>query len=149
MDLFHQARREFSGCNAFESKRLFDCRPLQCGLYLTGRCNLDCSYCTEYDKSKPHPQLEDLNLWIRKIRELGTMRVALVGGEPLMHRTFPRLPDCVARSNALPRSCARFCNSSNVRSIGSTKSKAAASSDNCGPRAAKLSPEVGTSPWYR
>jgi hypothetical protein len=61
------------------------------GLYLTGRCNLDCSYCTEYDNSKPHPQLEDLNLWIRKIRELGTMRIALVGAN---RRCIARFRDC-------------------------------------------------------
>jgi MoaA/NifB/PqqE/SkfB family radical SAM enzyme len=29
--------------------------------------------------------LEELKQWIAKIRELGTMRIALVGGEPLLH----------------------------------------------------------------
>ena len=84
MNLLDKIGREFSGYNLLESgKRLFDRKPLQCSLYLTDRCNLDCSYCTEYDNSKPHPKLEDLKLWIRKIRDLGTMRIALVGGEPL------------------------------------------------------------------
>jgi len=78
--------REFSGYNILESgKRLFDRRPLQCSLYVTDRCNLDCAYCTEYDNSRPHPTLDDLKKWIRKIRELGTVRIALVGGEPLVH----------------------------------------------------------------
>jgi MoaA/NifB/PqqE/SkfB family radical SAM enzyme len=86
MKLLDKIGREFSGYNALESaKRLFDRRPLQCSLYLTDRCNLDCSYCTEYDNSRPHPRLEDLKTWIRKIRELGTTRIALVGGEPLLH----------------------------------------------------------------
>src|SRR3954451_14319654 len=86
MKLLDQIGREFSGYNLLESgKRLFDRKPLQCSLYLTDRCNLDCSYCTEYDNSRPHPKLEDLKLWIRKIRELGTMRNALVGGETLIH----------------------------------------------------------------
>src|SRR6478736_3496817 len=86
MNLLDKIGREFSGYNLLESgKRLFDRKPLQCSLYLTDRCNLDCSYCTEYDNSKPHPKLEDLKLWIRKIRDLGTMRIALVGGEPLLH----------------------------------------------------------------
>jgi MoaA/NifB/PqqE/SkfB family radical SAM enzyme len=52
---------------------------------VTDRCNLDCSYCTEYDNSQPHPSLSDLKKWALKIRELGTMRIALVGGEPLTH----------------------------------------------------------------
>src|ERR1043165_697708 len=86
MNLLDRIGREFFGYNLLESgKRLFDRKPLQCSLYLTDKCNLDCSYCTEYDNSKPHPKLEDLKLWIKKIRDLGTMRTALVGGEPLMH----------------------------------------------------------------
>src|SRR5213075_3265321 len=86
MKLLKHARREFSGYNILESgKRLLDRKPLQCSLYVTDRCNLDCAYCTEYDNSRPHPSLDDLKKWIRKIRELGTMRIALVGGEPLLH----------------------------------------------------------------
>src|SRR3954466_6411495 len=91
MKLLDQIGREFSGYNLLEwGSRCCERKPLQCSLYLTDRCNLDCSYCTEYDNSRPHPKLEDLKIWIRKIRELGTMRIALVGGEPLLH------PDVVA-----------------------------------------------------
>ncbi len=86
MTLLENISREFSGYNLLESaRRLVDRKPLQCSLYVTDRCNLDCSYCTEYDNSQPHPPLEDLKKWLRKIRELGTMRIALVGGEPLLH----------------------------------------------------------------
>src|SRR5207244_6533224 len=86
MKLLDKIGREFSGYNILESgKRLFDRKPMQCSLYVTDRCNLDCAYCTEYDNSRPHPSLADLKKWIRKIRDLGTMRIALVGGEPLMH----------------------------------------------------------------
>jgi len=52
MNLLDKIGREFSGYNLLESgKRLFDRKPLQCSLYLTDKCNLDCSYCTEYDNS--------------------------------------------------------------------------------------------------
>ena len=86
MKLLDKIGREFSGYNILESgKRLFDRRPLQCSLYVTDRCNLDCAYCTEYDNSRAHPSIDDLKKWVRKIRELGTMRIALVGGEPLTH----------------------------------------------------------------
>ena len=86
MKLLEQVSREFSGYNLLESaKRLYDRKPLQCSLYVTDRCNLDCSYCTEYDNSQPHPSISDLKKWAHKIRELGTMRIALVGGEPLTH----------------------------------------------------------------
>jgi len=86
MKLLSKIGREFSGYNVLESgKRLLDRKPLQCSLYVTDRCNLDCAYCTEYDNTRPHPTLENLKIWIRKIRDLGTMRIALVGGEPLLH----------------------------------------------------------------
>jgi MoaA/NifB/PqqE/SkfB family radical SAM enzyme len=92
MKLFDKIGREFSGYNILESgKRLLDRRPLQCSLYVTDRCNLDCAYCTEYDNSRPHPSIDDLKKWVRKIRELGTMRIALVGGEPLTHPNIVEL----------------------------------------------------------
>src|SRR5437762_3968478 len=92
MKLLDKVGREFSGYNILESaKRLVDRRPLQCSLYVTDQCNLDCAYCTEYDNSRPHPSIDDLKKWIRKIRELGTMRIALVGGEPLVHPNIVEL----------------------------------------------------------
>lgn len=86
-----KVRRNFRDINYAQALvRAFDDRPMQCSLYVTDNCNLDCGYCTEYDNSVPHPSLEQLQTWVRKIRELGTERIALVGGEPLMH------PDIVA-----------------------------------------------------
>ena len=86
MNLLHQIKRELRGYNYLEAAaRLVDRKPLQCSFYVTDRCNLDCSYCTEYDNTRPHPALADLKTWLHKIRSLGTMRIALVGGEPLLH----------------------------------------------------------------
>jgi MoaA/NifB/PqqE/SkfB family radical SAM enzyme len=84
--LLEKVGREMRGYNLLESaRRLFDRKPLQCSLYVTDQCNLDCAYCTEYDNSMAHPSTAELKSWLRKIRELGTMRIALVGGEPLLH----------------------------------------------------------------
>src|SRR5437899_10557645 len=92
MKILKHVRREFSGYNILESgKRLLDRKPLQCSLYVTDRCNLDCAYCTEYDKSRPHPSLGGLNKWILKMGGLSTMRIALVGGEPLVHPNIVEL----------------------------------------------------------
>lgn len=66
-------------------KRIFDDRPIHCNLFVTDRCNLDCAYCTEYDNSKPHPTLEELEKRIDKIAALGVIKISLVGGEPLLH----------------------------------------------------------------
>jgi MoaA/NifB/PqqE/SkfB family radical SAM enzyme len=65
---------------------------------VTDQCNLDCTYCTEYDNAQPHPSLDDLTSWLTKIRDLGTVRVALVGGEPLLH---PDIVEIVRRTRAL------------------------------------------------
>lgn len=54
MNLLDKIGRESSGYNLIENgKRLFDRKPLQCSLYLTDKCNLDCSHCIEYDNSAP------------------------------------------------------------------------------------------------
>lgn len=92
MNVVSRIAREFSGYNLLESaRRLVDDRPLQCSLYVTDRCNLDCAYCTEYDNSVPHPPIADVKAWLAKVRELGTMRVALVGGEPLLRPDIAEL----------------------------------------------------------
>ena len=99
MSALRDAVRELRGYRYLSTaKRLFDHKPLQCSLYVTDQCNLDCAYCTEYDNSRPHPSLDDLTRWLTKIRDLGTVRVALVGGEPLMH---PDIVELVRRARSL------------------------------------------------
>lgn len=99
MSLAGDAARALRGYRLLRTaKRLFDDKPLQCSLYVTDRCNLDCAYCTEYDNSQPHPSLEDVTRWLARIRDLGTVRVALVGGEPLLH---PDIVEIVRRAAAL------------------------------------------------
>lgn len=66
-------------------KRLRDQRPLHANLYVTERCNLSCAYCTEFDNSLPHPDLDDLKRRIDVLVELGVLKLALTGGEPLLH----------------------------------------------------------------
>lgn len=68
-----------------QSRRLYDDKPWTAHLYVTDNCNLDCHYCNEYDNSVPHPGVADLKKWMRKIRDLGCLRLGLLGGEPLLH----------------------------------------------------------------
>ena len=87
-------RRNFKDIDYLQALlRAFDHRPLQCSLYVTDRCNLDCAYCTEHDNQASHPHIDELTRWVRKIRELGTLKIALVGGEPLTH---PNIVDLVS-----------------------------------------------------
>jgi len=58
------------------------------------RCNLDCEYCNEYDKtSKPVP-IEAMYERIDKLASLGISILTISGGEPLLH---PELDDVIRR----------------------------------------------------
>ena len=60
-------------------------RPMLAHLVVTRFCNLECAYCSEFDKvSKPVP-LEDLLARVDALARLGTQIVTLTGGEPLTH----------------------------------------------------------------
>jgi MoaA/NifB/PqqE/SkfB family radical SAM enzyme len=60
-------------------------RPLLAHLVVTRYCNLECAYCTEYDKvSKPVPVATLLER-VDALARLGTQIVTLTGGEPLSH----------------------------------------------------------------
>lgn len=79
-------------------KRGFDDKPIQCSMYVTDQCNLDCHYCTEYDNSRPHPAVSEVKKWVEHIYNLGVVRVAFVGGEPLKH---PDIVEIVAYAKSL------------------------------------------------
>jgi MoaA/NifB/PqqE/SkfB family radical SAM enzyme len=49
------------------------------------RCNLDCSYCNEYDKTSSPVPLEEMLRRIDKLADLGTSIITLSGGEPTLH----------------------------------------------------------------
>jgi MoaA/NifB/PqqE/SkfB family radical SAM enzyme len=62
------------------------------------RCNLSCSYCSEYDKvSDPIPtEILEKRLW--KLKSLGTFGISLTGGEPTLH---PHLADLIRECRKL------------------------------------------------
>jgi len=65
--------------------RVVDDLPIWAQLNITWKCNLDCSYCTEYDNSKGHVPTEEVVRRIDKCKELGVRHTDLIGGEPLLH----------------------------------------------------------------
>jgi MoaA/NifB/PqqE/SkfB family radical SAM enzyme len=58
------------------------------------RCNLDCGYCNEYDKTSDPVPLETMLARIDRLAELGTTIITLSGGEPTLH---PDLDAIIAR----------------------------------------------------
>src|ERR1700751_5846987 len=71
--------------------------PLLAHIIPMRRCNLACTYCSEFDDfSKPVP-IEEMYRRIDKLGALGTSVVTISGGEPLMH---PELDDVIRRIRA-------------------------------------------------
>src|SRR5215510_10654693 len=72
--------------------------PFLAHLVVIRRCNLSCSYCSEYDKvSDPIPvEILEKRLW--KMKSLGTFGISLTGGEPTLH---PQLPDLIRKCRQL------------------------------------------------
>jgi MoaA/NifB/PqqE/SkfB family radical SAM enzyme len=68
--------------------------PLLVHIVPIRRCNIDCGYCNEYDKTSPPIALDVLTRRIDKLAELGTSVVAFSGGEPMLH---PQLDDLIRR----------------------------------------------------
>jgi len=59
--------------------------PMLAHLVVTRYCNLECAYCSEFDKvSKPVP-MPDMLARIDALAALGTQIVTLTGGEPMTH----------------------------------------------------------------
>jgi MoaA/NifB/PqqE/SkfB family radical SAM enzyme len=71
--------------------RAFDDLPIWAQLNITYKCNLDCSYCSEYDNSKDHVAYSELTARIDKVKALGALHADLIGGEPLLHPDLARL----------------------------------------------------------
>jgi MoaA/NifB/PqqE/SkfB family radical SAM enzyme len=68
--------------------------PLLVHIVPIRRCNIDCGYCNEYDKTSPPVPYETLCERIDRLAALGTSVVAFSGGEPMLH---PQLDDLIRR----------------------------------------------------
>jgi MoaA/NifB/PqqE/SkfB family radical SAM enzyme len=65
--------------------------PFLAQLVIIRRCNLSCSYCSEYDKVSDPIPVEILEKRLSKLKSLGTFGISLTGGEPTMHPQLPEL----------------------------------------------------------
>jgi len=65
--------------------------PLLVQIIPIRRCNIDCGYCNEYDKTSPPVSTAVMERRIDKLHELGSSVVAFSGGEPMLHPDLDRL----------------------------------------------------------
>lgn len=71
--------------------------PVLAHVVVSRRCNLACTYCSEYDDfSKPVPTAELLKR-IDLLAALGTTAVTLTGGEPLLHLELEQVVQRIRR----------------------------------------------------
>ena len=66
--------------------------PLLVQIIPIRRCNIDCGYCNEYDKTSAPVPADVMKRRIDKLASLGTAVVAFSGGEPMLH---PDLDDLI------------------------------------------------------
>src|SRR2546423_12391621 len=94
-------RRRFKGANRkLREVRMFvramqsASHPILAQIVPIRRCNLDCAYCNEYDKTSSPVPLTEMLQRIDRLADLGTTIITLSGGEPTLH---PQLDDIIRR----------------------------------------------------
>jgi MoaA/NifB/PqqE/SkfB family radical SAM enzyme len=70
---------------------------LEAQVIVTRRCNLSCGYCTEYDNHSSDVPFAVLRERIDALHRLGVVQIALLGGEPLLHRDIHGIVACANR----------------------------------------------------
>ncbi len=68
-----------------------DAHPILAQIIPTRRCNLDCGYCNEYDRTSEPVPLSAMLQRIDRLADLGTTIITLSGGEPLLHPDLDRM----------------------------------------------------------
>ncbi|WP_347273857.1 radical SAM protein [Candidatus Kuenenia sp.] len=97
------------GIDVLKAKMSGQYKPFQVQLSVTNRCNLKCSYCYANYPERTHKELTTDNLFyiIDELKKIGTKRINLVGGEPLLRKDIGKIIDhikakgieCVMTSN--------------------------------------------------
>src|SRR5579863_10145044 len=85
MNLLRQFDRKLRETRMFVRAMQSPSHPLLAQIVPIRRCNLDCGYCNEYDKTSAPVPLETMLRRIDKLGELGTAIITLSGGEPTLH----------------------------------------------------------------
>lgn len=75
--------------------------PILAQIVPVRRCNLDCAYCNEYDKTSAPVPLETMLRRIDRLGELGTSIVTLSGGEPTLHPGLDAIVQRVRQRGAI------------------------------------------------
>jgi MoaA/NifB/PqqE/SkfB family radical SAM enzyme len=92
MKVFSNANRKARSLREFVRGLTDTAHPLLVQIIPIRKCNIDCGYCNEYDKTSPPIPTDLMKRRIDKLAELRTAVVAFSGGEPMLH---PDLDDLI------------------------------------------------------
>jgi MoaA/NifB/PqqE/SkfB family radical SAM enzyme len=80
-----EAGRKIRETRMFARAMQSDSHPILVQIVPIRRCNLDCTYCNEYDKVSAPVPLETMLARIDRLGDLGATIITLSGGEPTLH----------------------------------------------------------------
>jgi MoaA/NifB/PqqE/SkfB family radical SAM enzyme len=83
--LFTRLNRKVRETRMFVRAMQSASHPILAQIIPIRRCNLDCSYCNEYDKTSDPVPLDSMLRRIDRLADLGTTIITLSGGEPTLH----------------------------------------------------------------
>ena len=89
-----QVQRKLRESRMFAKAMQSATHPILAQIVPIRRCNLDCGYCNEYDKTSDPVPLATMLGRIDRLADLGTTIITLSGGEPTLH---PDLDALIAR----------------------------------------------------
>jgi MoaA/NifB/PqqE/SkfB family radical SAM enzyme len=85
MRLIARLDRKFRETRLFVRAMQSASHPILAQIVPIRRCNLDCAYCNEYDKTSAPVPIETMLRRIDRLTELGTSIITISGGEPTLH----------------------------------------------------------------
>jgi len=85
MRLIKQFDRKLRETRMFVRAMQSASHPILAQIVPIRRCNLECAYCNEYDKTSAPVALETMLRRIDRLAHLGTTIITLSGGEPTLH----------------------------------------------------------------
>lgn len=89
------------GLSLLKSRLLNQYKPFQVQFTVTNRCNLRCSYCYADYPNRSHNDLstKDILRILDELAEIGTKRINLVGGEPLLRNDIGQIIQHIKNKN--------------------------------------------------
>jgi MoaA/NifB/PqqE/SkfB family radical SAM enzyme len=85
MKLLRRLHRKLRETRMFVRAMQSASHPILAQIIPIRRCNLDCAYCNEFDKTSAEVPLETMLRRIDRLADLGTTIITLSGGEPTLH----------------------------------------------------------------